>query len=320
MVNSRRYPFTFTVFTPTYNRAHTLGRVRQSLLSQTFTDFEWLIVDDGSNDSTPQLVKQWQADSPFPIGYIKQANRGKHVAFNRGVDRAQGELFLTLDSDDTCLPDALATLYNAWQDIPSSARDEFAAVTGLCVDENGQVIGDSFPDDVLDSNPSELNHRYKIKGEKWGFTRTDLLKEYPYPEPPGVLFVPESVVWITIGKKYQTRCVNQPLRVYHTASEDSLSHSGLKWSQVEGLFIWHQTVLNHETDWFWRNPLSILRSAVNYCRFGMLAGQSLIMQARGIVGSLARLLWLAGLVPGFILASRDRKLLGGKLGSLEKEP
>lgn len=319
MVNHNSYSYAFTVFTPTFNRAHTLERVRQSLLSQTFMDFEWLIVDDGSTDSTPQLIDKWLDDSPFPIQYIRQLNSGKHVAFNRGVSQARGELFITLDSDDSCLPEALATLFKAWQDIPNAVRENFAAVTGLCVDENGQVVGERFPFEMLDSNPSELNHRYKIKGEKWGFTKTDLLKKHPYPEPAEVLFVPESVVWIPIGKKYQTRYVNQPLRIYHTANEDSLSHSGLKWSQVEGLFIWHQTVLNYEAGWIWRDPASILRSAVNYGRFGMLAGLGLARQAKGLNNMLARLLWLAGLAPGLILARRDRKLLGGKLGSLQKK-
>ena len=51
----------FTVYTPTYNRAHTLHRCYESLKVQTFRDFEWLIVDDGSTDGTAELVAGWQA-------------------------------------------------------------------------------------------------------------------------------------------------------------------------------------------------------------------------------------------------------------------
>ena len=55
----------FTVFTPTYNRANTLPRVYESLKAQTFRDFEWLIVDDGSTDSTRDVVRGWQTDGEF---------------------------------------------------------------------------------------------------------------------------------------------------------------------------------------------------------------------------------------------------------------
>lgn len=80
-----------TVFTPTYNRAATLARVYESLQRQTFRDFEWLIVDDGSEDETAELVERWRSTCSFPIRYLWQPNQGKHVAFNRGVELAQGE-------------------------------------------------------------------------------------------------------------------------------------------------------------------------------------------------------------------------------------
>ena len=92
--------YTFTIFTPTFNRAHTLQRVYTSLAQQTYRDFEWLVMDDGSTDSTSQLIETWKGESNFPIRSYKQENMGKHVAFNRGVEHAEGELLLVLESDD----------------------------------------------------------------------------------------------------------------------------------------------------------------------------------------------------------------------------
>src|SRR5258707_3990522 len=86
------YRYVFTVFTPTFNRSLTLRRVYESLRLQTFRDFEWLIVDDGSTDGTGELVEKWQTESGFPIRYIYQENQGKPVAFNRGVPQDQGDL------------------------------------------------------------------------------------------------------------------------------------------------------------------------------------------------------------------------------------
>jgi glycosyltransferase involved in cell wall biosynthesis len=122
---------TFTVFTPSYQRAKTLPRVYESLQSQTFTDFEWLVIDDGSTDNTRALVAGWQQDARFPIRYLFQKNAGKHVAYNRAARLARGELLVTLDSDDSCLPNALERFYFWWQSIPSAQRDGFAGVTPL---------------------------------------------------------------------------------------------------------------------------------------------------------------------------------------------
>lgn len=108
----------FTVFTPAFDRAHTLYRVYGSLSTQTFQDFEWLVVDNGATDITNELIKKWRRNAPFSIRYLRQKNIGKHAAFNRGVQEAQGELFLVLDSDDRCTPGALETFKYHWDCIP----------------------------------------------------------------------------------------------------------------------------------------------------------------------------------------------------------
>lgn len=214
----------FTVFTPTFNRAGLLGRVHRCLVSQTFRDFEWLIVDDGSSDGTADLVRRWQAENQVQIVYLYQENRGKHVAFNRGVDHARGRLFLTLDSDDSCVPEALALLWAHWESIPPRRRDEFSGVTCQCMDELGNVIGTPFPQPVTDAYPTEFLCKHRITGEKWGFHRTQVLREFPFPEIAGERFVPEGLVWNRIGRRYKQRFVSDPLRIYEPLP-DGLSRS-----------------------------------------------------------------------------------------------
>ncbi len=160
----------------------TLRRVYESLRLQTFRDFEWLIVDDGSTDCTKELVEKWRTESSFPIRYIYQENRGKPAAFNQGVQKAQGELFLTLDSDDACVPQALERLKYHWDSIPTEKKDKFSAVTVLCKDQNGGLVGDKFPRDVLDSDSIELVFKYNVKGEKWGFHRTEVLRPLDFSQ------------------------------------------------------------------------------------------------------------------------------------------
>ena len=71
-----------TVFTPTYNRAYIIENLYRSLQRQSFRDFEWVIVDDGSSDNTEELVNGWKNENDFPIIYFKQPNGGKCSAIN----------------------------------------------------------------------------------------------------------------------------------------------------------------------------------------------------------------------------------------------
>jgi glycosyltransferase involved in cell wall biosynthesis len=300
----------FTVFTPAFNRAHTLPRVHESLKAQTFRDFEWLIVDDGSSDGTADLVAAWAAESAFAIRYLRQENQGKHVAFNRGVAAARGEFFLTLDSDDACLPRALERLHGHWLAIPPERRQQFAGVTARCQDQAGRPLGRPLPAPVLEVSALELRHGYRHQGELWGFTRTLVLRGFPYPEPVGARFVPEDLVWSPIADRFLTRFVDEPLRVYHTQGDDRLTKAGLLPSHLPGLMLWHQMVLNLEIPWLRRHPDYFLRSAVNYARFARGLGLGLARQWQGLRNPQARALWLLGLLPGWLLYIRDKRRPG----------
>jgi hypothetical protein len=301
--------YLFTVFTPTFNRAHVLARVYDSLAAQTFRDFEWLIVDDGSTDETPALVRGWMKIADFPVRYYLQDNKGKHVAINRGVQEAGGSLFLILDSDDACVPEALERFKFNWDAIPAEKRDLFSAVTGLCRDQNGKLVGTKFPGDVVDSDPLEMRYRYGVQGEKWGFQRTDILREHPFPSFEGERFMPEDVVWSAIGRRYKTRFVNEVLRVYWTRPSTEAAQDGRRSAvaSARGYAFWHQTIINDEAAWFRYAPARFLRSAAHYARFSFHSRRGLGEQWKGLRTVLSRGLWLAGLAAGFLAYLADRR-------------
>lgn len=263
------FKHTFTIFTPTYNRAHTLSRVYESLKRQTFRDFEWLIVDDGSTDNTRELVEGWQREMLIPIRYFWQANEHKKTALNRGVKEAAGELFLTLDSDNEAMPDGLKILNRHWSNIPESERHGFSAVTGLCIDENGGIIGERFPEDVFDSNSLEIFHRFRITGDKSGFQKTELLRQFPFPEDVNG-HVPEGIIWSRISVKYKTRYVNDPVKRVHFDAGESITRTASSHNvHADGHALWTREVLCNEWRWFYYNPKWFLKMAANYTRFHM---------------------------------------------------
>ena len=77
---------TITVITPTYNRCNTLHRVYNSLISQTYKDFEWLVIDDGSTDDTKELIQNYIKQDKIDIRYYFQENQGKHMALSYAID------------------------------------------------------------------------------------------------------------------------------------------------------------------------------------------------------------------------------------------
>ena len=206
------FRYTYTVFTPSYNRAHLLPRVYESLEKQTFRDFEWLIVDDGSKDNTAAVVKELQAKASFPVRYVVKPNGGKPTAVNRGAQEAQGRLIAILDSDDWYVPETLERFLHHWNAIPKERQAGFVGVTGLCCFPSGEMLGTRFPQDIFDSDAIDLRYKHQVTGEKSGMLRTDILRQYPYPEDLGK-YVSESLVWNRIAKNYKTRFINEVLTV-----------------------------------------------------------------------------------------------------------
>lgn len=216
-----------TVFTPTYNRAKLLPRLYESLCRQTYRDFEWVVVDDGSVDETKclfnendnendsydfvcteniKLKTQNSKQAGFPVRYFYQENGGKHRAINRGVQEAKGELFLILDSDDSIPEGALERIASVYQQIKDD--EGFGGVCGYMAHHDGTVIGKGNDYDILDTNTIDLRYRFNVKGDMCEVFRTSVLKENPFPEIDREKFCPEALVWNRIAQKYR-------LRVFH---------------------------------------------------------------------------------------------------------
>lgn len=261
------YMYRFTVFTPTHNRAHTIGRVFESLNAQTFRDFEWIVVDDGSTDNTRELVEAWEKISDFQIRYVYQPHRHKKSAFNRGVRLAKGELFLCADSDDAFVETALERLAKHWIEIPKELRNKFVGVSCLCKYNNGDHVGDRFPGGWgCDSDYLEIRYKHKVRGDKWGFHRTEILRSFPFPEKING-HVPESVVWGPIAKKYQTRFINEALLIVHLDSGNRITNITDVKSIALGALYSKRSVLTFELSYFWNSPKIFLLEAARWMRF-----------------------------------------------------
>ena len=238
----RKFKYQFTVFTPTYNRAFTLERLYRSLQSQTFTNFEWLIIDDGSTDETKLLIDQWVLEeNPFPIHYYLKDNGGKHTAINVGLQRAQGQLFLTADSDDYLTSDALQKV-NLWTTtIPEN--EKFCGVAG-----NWGFSATETPNTIFEGmwRDANLLERYPefsqnpIDGERAFVFFTDIHRQYIYPEYEDEKFITEAVSWNRMANDgYKMRVFNDIIYIYKFLPNGlSLSGSKMFINNPKGYALW----------------------------------------------------------------------------------
>lgn len=199
-----------TVFTPTYNRAYCIENLYRSLLRQTDRDFEWVVVDDGSTDDTEALISSFMAENEIRIVYVKQANGGKHTAINRGIELANGELFIIVDSDDYLTDDAVAVIKRVSK--PIADNDSYAGVIGLRKHQDGTLISSGMMSDSVDATTLHLRYVHAIKGDLAEVVKTEVLRRYKFPVFSGERFSPEALVWNRIandGLKF--RLVNKAI-------------------------------------------------------------------------------------------------------------
>lgn len=181
-------------------------------------------MDDGSTDNPDEIIISYLKNADYPVIYIKKENGGVHTARNLAIKYARGEYTLFLDSDDEFIPTAVDDFLSAWEKIPSKSRKEYREVVALCMDKDGRQIGKCFVDGINNMSKADASKaRKKNNAEHTAMNRTEVLKNVPWPEPKGVKFVAESIVWNQLDLKYKKWYLNKCLRIYHTESDDSIS-------------------------------------------------------------------------------------------------
>ena len=230
---------TLTILTPTYNRAEFLNKLYDSLVAQTCSDFEWLVVDDGSTDDTEKRLAYFTSQNKISIKVIKQVNGGKHRALNNGIKRIESELTFIVDSDDYLPTDAVETIlayhkkYTNIYNINSGERkqstlnidDRLCGYSFLRCGEDGSVNTSYFPTDELIDTFQNVRINGGIGGDKAEVFFTSILKQYPFPEFDGERFLPEDIVWMRMSGPYKMVHINKNVYTceYH---ENGLTRSG----------------------------------------------------------------------------------------------
>lgn len=183
-----------TVFTPTYNRAHTLGKIYESLKRQTNKNFCWIIVDDGSTDGTKELIREFKKNDDIEIYYEYQENSGKPTAHNKGVELSTTPYFICLDSDDYFTDDSVDTILEGFA--MNEDDSQVGAILALKVSSDDESLTKYNGErGIQKATLRDFYRKGVIYGDAALAFKTKLLKKFRFPHFDGEKFVPEAYLY-----------------------------------------------------------------------------------------------------------------------------
>ena len=281
---------TLTIFTPAYNRAHTLPRTYESLLRQDCKDFVWLIVDDGSIDNTKDLVSQWQQmDNGFEIRYIYKENGGMHTAHNTAYANIETELNTCIDSDDCLAEGAVRNILKKWESVRQKG---YAGIIALDSDMAGNLIGKGFPDELAETT---LMGYYAAggSGDKKLIYRTDVINSYPdYPVFEGEKYVSLAYKYRLIDQDYKLAVLNE---VVCNVDYQQDGHSHGMWKEYvrspRGFAFWRKVCMQYP-----ESSKRLVVDCIHYVADSLISGDSHFIKE-----SPRKVLTVLCLIPGWML-------------------
>lgn len=256
---------TFTIIMPTYNRAKLLPRAIKSILTQTFKDFEFIIIDDGSTDNTEEVIKLFN-DKRIIYKKLSQ-NKGCNFARNYALDLIKGTYITLVDSDDEILPNALEIYAKLWREVKDERIGNI--VTMNINSLTGEKIGYIERDNLV-LGYEDIICKQRARGEFRSCWKREAIGNARFEEGAVSL---ESILWFRLAKNWYFLYKDIPTSVYYVGSDLSLSEinsqikNASKWPEgIEILLKEHsETLKNHCL----RRYLQYLNGAII---FNLLAG------------------------------------------------
>jgi glycosyltransferase involved in cell wall biosynthesis len=200
-----------SVIIPTYNSEDYINEAIKSVLSQTYKNYEIIIVDDGSSDNTATLLKKYQGR----LKYFYQNNQGSAAARNLGLNNSSGEFIAFLDSDDVWFPEKLEKQVRIMKENPRLA---FVFAAAYMVNESGEIV-------KCWDNKNEPTMDFKRLYEKnFICTSTVLLRRYCLERignfDENLKMSQDWDLWLRLAKKFEFKFICQPLINYRMHSNN----------------------------------------------------------------------------------------------------
>lgn len=284
-----------TVFTPAYNRAKTLPALYDSLKRQTDKRFDWLVIDDGSTDETPQLFDAYMQEGVLDITYIRRENRGLCRTLNQGVELCKGDIFFRIDSDDYATDDAIEQIYQHWHMVEEN--DKVCGLVFLKIQTNAKRTGYHPFSAPTQTNFIEYRNKYGGVGDRAEVVRTDVMRQFPIPLYGEEKFCPEGLMWNRMAKVYDAVYINRDIYVceYMEGGLTNSVRSNLK-RNAKGATHYYSEIFLYNPSLFY-----YVKNAISFWRYARFNGYGFVKNWR-MLPTPANLI---GVLPGLMLSVAD---------------
>ena len=211
------YKYKFSIFTPCYNSSRFIHRVFHTLDSQTYRNFEWIVINDASTDNTSELIRNYIRNVDFNVKFFDlEKNQMIAANYNLAVSVAEGEIFFPYGHDDEFIPTVLEEYVDLLDKYDS---DEIAGIVARCQTQYGKIPSPVFEKSVM--NYWEYGHKEgHYVGEMPDCIKTDVLKKYfPCDVEKSLLTLPVERLIGCDG--YKSICYNKVVRTYYVSENET---------------------------------------------------------------------------------------------------
>ena len=226
-MEEKRYKYRFTLFTPCYNSAPFIDRIKASVENQTFRNFEWIVVNDNSSDNTLELLEEYIKTIDIPVKLINnKTNMMLAANYNLAVEQTEGEIFVTLDHDDEYSPNYLEIMDKLYQKYDSP---EIAGIVARCQTQFGKITPLEYKKNVMTWFEYGHDSKGRYSGEVPRAFKTNVLRKYM---PFDITLVHNPLIEAMMsydGYKFIT--TNKVIRKYYVyeQGQKSISNSRSSW-------------------------------------------------------------------------------------------
>jgi glycosyltransferase involved in cell wall biosynthesis len=239
-----------------YNSSQYFEQLFMSVQNVNYSNYEWLIIDDGSNDNLSELVQRAKIEANFPIYYYKKKNEGKLLGYKYLLDLLDNyEYAFCLDADDEIMPDAIKIGVETFIKLNN---DSYWCVVGRLVDyKNNTLVGGILPNNINElTKKKQLEAIINIKADLCGLQRVSALKQLTFPDdiPSEIHLAGEGLLWGQLNSKYKQYYINDYFLKYHyianSNSHEKINEKGIKREifasayQINNFRIYHNIFRN----------------------------------------------------------------------------
>jgi glycosyltransferase involved in cell wall biosynthesis len=201
-----------SVVTAYYNRYDLIDNLINSILEQKYDNYEFILVNDGSNDQIKDKIQAYQNNYGLKVKYFEQVNQGKLTAMNLGTSNATGDLLIGIDSDDHFTNGAFDLIISEYEKVKNDDTIASVYFKNVLIKPNSEKL--SVPD-FKDTVATHFKQSYinKYSYDSSSFMKINIAKDYPFVVLEGEKFSPEAIVGNRISQKYNSKYVNKVICV-----------------------------------------------------------------------------------------------------------